>query len=500
VAGSVGALFVGVGAAALPILVFTGLYQESLFLLATAGGLYALSDPEGRHDAAAAAFLSFACLTRYEAWLLIPFLWLAALAAPRGRRRSYALAASTTSAAVAAWLVFNRGAVSPMGTASLSLVESAADLAAGVRGLWRATTGQHLQILMVAGCALGLAAFRRAPVPLGIAFAILLIDAAFVIVARPYRTPAHPRSAVLPSVVVLWGMGVSWEGLVRDRPRATIVGSGVALLAATLAAPLWNLGNSIRSFSTPALPSGEVARAIDGLGDVGVLVLANGFPAYPDAAPPECLVLRAHAPHARVTCDSSADAESAFASSDVIVQVGDFTPWRTVQQLRSSVAAWPSLHTGSIEVSTRTDGELRALVGSLERPDLGPCATTVGSSDWLAAVRVEGDLVRVEPRRVAFYGNGAVDVPVARDGSMRAWVCGTGDRDGAAELDVALASADGGAASTEHVRTVARATPLEVREAHAGDVLRLRFGNDHVDARGRDRNAFLVGVETGGAP
>src|SRR6185436_18674271 len=58
VAGTASAVFVGLAVSVLPILVLTGLYQESLFLFATSAGLYALTDPEARHDVAAAGFLS----------------------------------------------------------------------------------------------------------------------------------------------------------------------------------------------------------------------------------------------------------------------------------------------------------------------------------------------------------------------------------------------------------------------------------------------------------
>ena len=494
VAGTAGALFVGLGMSVLPILAFTGLYQESLFLFAASAGLCALTDRGARHDGAAAGLLSLACLTRYEAWLLVPFLWLATFVGARDRRRSYELAALCTSFVVAGWLVFSGGRVSPIGTASLFVVETTRAFATDARGFWHALAVQHEGLLVAVGCATGLVAFRRAPVALGIPLAVLAADIVFVLIERPYSPPTNPRIAVIPSVVALWMLAIGWDALMRDRTRWTVVAWEAALFAATVGPALSTLHHDIRSFGAPTRSVGQVAEAIDTLGDVGVLVLTEGVPGYPDATPGECHLVAAHAPSARVTCDNQEGAESAFANVDVRVRVGDFAPWRPVHELRST---WPSLHSGAIEVWARTEAERRALVGALDRIDPEPCATSVGDAGWLASARVDGELVRVEPRRVAFYANGSVDVPIAHDGSLRAWICGTADREGRAALDLAIGS-DG--TSSERVTASPSAAPIDLGPVRAGDVLRVRFGNDHTDDRGGDRNAFLVGVEDGGAP
>lgn len=468
-------LLTGLAVAVLPtfVLTSTGLYQEPLFLWAALLGLARLPT----RPALAHGLVAFACLVRYEAWVIAAVLALRAL-----RRRE--LGASVTLLAVPVlWVRWSRG-VSPEGVRSLHLGISLARL-------WDRAAILGQLVLDGGAVAIGLTAVVGAF--LGGRSALLLLGAGLIhlvwlAVLDPYSAPDHPRQAHIPLVILALLASIA----VRRLPHPALRVSAAILLLA----PCWPTWARIpATYVTGTEPLANAAgTALRGTlsPDTRAIVLSSGHPSNPTAPPDECLAVRAGARDTRgdILCDSDSTLPRLDdASLSVLVRVGLYTAWRPAElQLHSSVGAgWTEVALrDDLRIWARSPAAAERIASSLSTV-AQPCSSALEAPFRPANLELQGPLTLREHSRIALYANGGVAWVAPAAGHLRVWLCGTPAGGRFPRVQVQTPS------GVQTFETTSTVRAQDVGAVEAGEAVQITFQDDLVDDQGLDRNVFIAG-------
>lgn len=479
--GTRAAWLVGMGLACFPsfVLPSIALYQEPLFLLFTLSGFALIRQRGVEHPTTLLAF-GLACGTRYEAWPL------AALAMVGGRsgRRLLLLAVP------AAWLLYN-GALSPVGTDSLHWALSAGSILARQAILlalafeWGAGP-----VWVAAGFALVFATTLR-PLP-RLPAALVGVLAGVVValaVLDPYSSPNNARELQLPLVLVL-GLA-AWGVQSVERPGVAAAAVLALVLAPSAVVFPRHLANQIDPGAAVAVSAGTLLHEA-GV-KRGVLVLAPGFPQWPDAPTGDCEAIRGYT-RGEVRCDHEPDA-ALDASVDTVVQITRFEPWRPLQRTARAELAdlerWKPVVLAPFALWRRVgapDLPLDRLPGLFSRLGVHPRCEGPSEAALPADLVVDGKAVVREPARLAFYTNGAARFVASKAGQL--WVYACGDRAGGRGPRFRVEA--GGIPLQVEVED--RYEGIDIGSVSAGAEIWLRYEDDVVDTAGADRNLFVAVV------
>ena len=314
-------------------LVSLGLYQEPLLalLLAAAG----LAATKGR-PTAAALLLMGAQATRYEAWLVCcvvaaGWLW-------SGRwRHALALGLVPLLWVSLAW------EHTPTGAGSLQQQAAPGEVAAMLWGLLKYWVGWP--VLLAGGLGLGLFARTRQPRLLAACGASLLLIGVFLLTVSAYAPRDNARQILTLTLLIAVFAGHAVQRLAPGRGQ--VVGVGAAVVMSLL--PLQHLSDVDGWYGSGVEPGVlEGAPELRARAHAGcrVVVLAQGFPRYPQAESHACLHVGAYTGLSDdvVRCDAgfhdATPEELSAAGVALALRVGDFTPWRPLHHAVEDADRW----------------------------------------------------------------------------------------------------------------------------------------------------------------